>query len=315
MGATGYRAGMPSARDASPDGSRRLAGHVALVAVQFCFGLFPIFGKWAFGEGGFEPQAVACWRIVVASVVLCLFALRRYGRASLPPREEIGPIALCSLLGVVMNQGLYLEGLKRSDAMHAGLLMCLIPVFTFVIAAAAGQERFDWTRALGVSVAFLGAAPFFVGRGLNLFEHSLGSLLLAGNSLCYALYLVLSKTLTRRHSPWLVIAWVYAFSLPGALWFGLNTRLLPEDPTSTRAWGALASILVFATVLGYALNLFALSRVRASTTAVYIYVQPLLTACGAMLLLGESLTPRILLSGALLFSGIALVARRRGSAG
>lgn len=31
---------------------RVLAGHVALAAVQVCFGLFPVFGTLAFAEGG-----------------------------------------------------------------------------------------------------------------------------------------------------------------------------------------------------------------------------------------------------------------------
>jgi drug/metabolite transporter (DMT)-like permease len=214
------------------------------------------------------------------------------------------------VLGVVLNQGLYLEGLQRSTAMNTGLLICLIPVFTFILAAAVGQERFEWVRAVGVALAMAGAAPLFFARGANPLEHATGSVLLAANSFCYSIFLVLSKRLMARHSPWLVIAWVYLFSLPGALWFGLRAPLLPADLHSTRAWGSLAAILIFATILGYALNLFALSRVRATTTAVYIYVQPLIAGAGAVLLLGEAFTRGTLRAGVLMFLGIWLVARR-----
>ena len=35
------------------------------------------------------------------------------------------------MLGVTANMLLYLEGLARSSAIEATLVMCLIPVFTF----------------------------------------------------------------------------------------------------------------------------------------------------------------------------------------
>ena len=67
--------------------------------------------------------------------------------------------------------------------------------------------------------------------------------------------------------------------------------------------------MVFPTTLAYLFNVFALSRVRASTTAVYIYAQPLGTAIAAWYLLDERVTPLMGLSAALLFPGIWLVSR------
>ena len=63
---------------------------------------------------------------------------------------------LCALLGVVLNQVLFLEGLSRSTAVNAGLLMPLIPVYTFLVAWIARQERFSALRGLGILIAFSG---------------------------------------------------------------------------------------------------------------------------------------------------------------
>jgi len=55
------------------------------------------------------------------------------------------------------------------------------------------------------------------------------------------------------------------------------------------------------------LNIYALSVLSASTTAVYIYMQPLITASASAWILQEELTPAMLISAVLVFAGIWLV--------
>ena len=81
------------------------------------------------------------------------------------------------------------------------------------------------------------------------------------------------------------------------------------DGASLAAWGALLFVLVFPTSIAYLANSFALSRVRASTTAVYIYIQPIITGVVAWLVADEELTPVLFVSAALVFAGIWMVAR------
>src|SRR5262249_31641492 len=143
--------------------------------------------------------------------------------------------------------------------------------------------------------------------------------------LSYACYLVLVRPLMRRYPPLVVIAWVFCLSVPWVpllvTWAahdpsgarsGVASVLLPEH-VSPRAWASIVFILVFPTALAYALNSWALSRVRASTTAVYVYVQPVITGLAGWIVLGEEITPTMLVSGACVFAGIWLVARE-GSA-
>lgn len=183
----------PAGRRHGPD-RRVLAGHVALSAVQVGFGLFPVFGMIAFQPGGFSPLGVGTWRIGVGALVLGVLALLRYGRTMLPARRDIAVLVACAMLGVAVNQGLFLVGLSRSTPMNAGLVMSLIPVFTFAIAAAVGLERFSGMRAVGVLVALGGTAPLLLTEGLNgLGAHGLGNLLMVANGLSYSCYLVLSK--------------------------------------------------------------------------------------------------------------------------
>jgi drug/metabolite transporter (DMT)-like permease len=60
----------------------------------------------------------------------------------------------------------------------------------------------------------------------------------------------------------------------------------------------------------YLLNTYALSKVSASTTAAYIYLQPLVTCAADYFWLGRPLQHGVLAAAALIFVGLALVLKR-----
>lgn len=285
-------------------------GHLALVAVQFCFGLFPVFGVLAFLPGGFSPLAVAGWRMLFGAVVLGAWAAWKHGARVMPGRRDLWLLLVASLLGVTLNMVLFLEGLSRSTPTNAALMMGLIPVFTFAIATWAGAERAAPGRLVGVGLALAGASSRFWAERPDLVkEHAFGNLLMAANAACYSGYFVVSRPLLARHPPLVVIAWVFALSVPFVPLFAHGEQFVPSAAASEH-WRALAFILVFPTVLAYVFNVYALSRLGAATTAIYIYVQPLITASASAWILDEELTPAMLVSALLVFSGIWLVSRR-----
>lgn len=309
----------------APARAREGAAHAALLVAQTCFGLFPVSKHWLFPAdgGGFAPFAVGAWRMLFAAASLALVAVLAHKERWRIARADLGRFALCALLGVAVNMTLYLEGLKRSTAVNASLIMCLIPVFTFGIAALARQEPFKLARAFGIGVALVGASLLFWAERPDLVRaHGFGNVLMALNALAYASYLVLVRPLTRKYPPLVVIAWVFALSLPCVPFLVLReeggnaaglaagaAEFFAPSAAPAAAWVALGFVLVFPTSVAYLANSFALSRVRASTTAVYIYIQPVITGVAAWLVIGEELTPVMFLSAALVFVGIWLVAR------
>ncbi|HSG82860.1 MAG TPA: EamA family transporter [Gemmatimonadota bacterium] len=289
---------------------RVVAGHAALATVQVFFGLFPIFGTLAFTDGGFSPLGLVSWRIAAGALALGGLAFATYGRAAIPRREDWPRLIACGLLGAALNQSLFLAGLDRTTPMNAGLMMSLIPVFTFTVATAVRQERFNPVRALGVAVALSGAVLLLVGRGGGFARgYGFGNLLIALNGFSYACYLVIAKRLVSRYPPLVVIGWVYILALPYLIYFVPGETLVAER-SNVAAWTSLAYILLFPTILAYLLNMFALERVRATTTAVYIYAQPLVAGLASWIIFGERLTTGMAIAAACLFVGIWLVARR-----
>ena len=73
------------------------------------------------------------------------------------------------------------------------------------------------------------------------------------------------------------------------------------------AWIALAAILAFPTIIAYLFNLFALARVRASTVASYIFLQPVIAAAAGAVFLGERMTAWTMVAGVAILVGLALI--------
>lgn len=289
------------------------AGHAALLVVQLCFGLFPLFILWA--VEGFSPEAIVVWRILVGALVFGGVAFAVHGRAVVPPRRDLLRVLVGATLAIPINMVLAIEGMSRSTSTEAGLIMTLIPVFTVAIATAVGQERLSGRRMAGIGLAMCGALVLLLahgGGGLR-GEHFLGNLMMAGNCLSYAAFLVLARPLLARHPPLVVVAWVYVFSVWSLPFIAHGEELWP-GALSSHALAGLGYTLLFPTLIAYFLNTFALARVSASKTAIYIYLQPLIAGAAGIAFLGERATAWILVAGTLLFAGIGLVSFPRPAA-
>lgn len=283
---------------------------LALVVVQVLFGGLAVAGKLVLPV--VPPLALALLRLGTAAVVLV--ALERvFVRAPMPSLPDLGRFAGFALLGVVLNQGLFLVGLERTTATNAVLLVATIPAFTLLVAVLLRQETASAWKVGGLMVSFAGVLLLVVGSGLDLGLHTLvGNLLVVLNALSYSVYLVLSRPALARHDPLTLLAWVFLFgflemllvaapTLGGIDWAGFT-------PTS---WAALAYVLVGATLLTYGLNAWALRHASASRVANFVYLQPLFGASFAWLLLDEQVTLKTLAAGALILAGVAIALRAR----
>jgi len=285
-----------------------------LIAVQLCFGVFPMLGKVAMET--FPPRAVLVWRLLVGFCAIGLLAWRRHGRKVLPPLSDLPALFGLSLLGITLNQLMFLEGLSRSTAVNAGLLMCLIPVVTCAVVVIAGQERLTRRRAVGIACAVSGVAWLFVQRGASVGQETFaGDLLMTFNGISYALYLVLAKPLLKRLPQVVVLAWVFFFGLLTAPWFALDVDWIPSA-AGPQHWWALVGVLVFPTVLAYVGNIIVLARTTASNTAAYVLLQPVIAGGLGIAVLGERPEPALLLTALGVGVGLWLVtmpARRRAA--
>lgn len=278
----------------------------ALILVQFSFASLAVVGKVAVEAWG--PLPVAGLRMFFASLFLAVLAL--VATRELPTRRDLGKLFGLSLLGISLNQLFFLEGLSRTSAINATILISTIPVFTTALAILMGKERARPIRLAGIAVAFAGAIVLIGIRDFDLRdEHTVGNLLVVLNALCYSFYLVLSRPMLNRYRSSTVVAWTFLF---GALLIlplsAPQVAALAAGPLDSRIVWAMVWIILVPSVLAYSLNNYALKRVQSSTVAVYVFLQPLIGVSLALLLLpDERLSLTDALGGLAILAGVILV--------
>ncbi|MCA1590549.1 MAG: DMT family transporter [Acidobacteria bacterium] len=77
-----------------------------------------------------------------------------------------------------------------------------------------------------------------------------------------------------------------------------------------KIWALVFYISIVATAGPYLLNAWALARVSPTTVAIFVYLQPLIGFCLAVLFLGEILTENFAFAAILIFAGVFLTVRR-----
>ena len=284
---------------------RDLRPYLALLAVQLCFGSFPVFGKLALAET--QPLVLAAFRAVAGAAALTLLArvLDPGGTFDAKDRRKL---VVLSFFGIVANQILFIVGLSKTTATNATLLTAMTPILTLAVAAVVTRQQPSPRRLLGIPVALAGLLWLLDIARLEFGDRtSIGNVLILLNALSYSIFLVLARDILRRHSAVRVTAAIFRYAAVPVVLVALP-ELLRFSPAalSSRAWTGIAGTVILATVVSYALNAWALARIGAATTAMFIYVQPLVAMTFAKIVLGESPSPRTAVGAAFIFAGIAL---------
>ena len=72
-------------------------------------------------------------------------------------RKDILLFILCALLGVALNQALFVKGLSLTSAIHASLLMLVTPILIIFIAAWLLKEKITFLKITGVIAGISGS--------------------------------------------------------------------------------------------------------------------------------------------------------------
>lgn len=281
---------------------------IALVMVQVLFASLAITGKFVLP---FVPAlALVAFRLAGGAVVF--EAVRRRQAPVVIPRADRWRLIALGLLGLAINQALFLYGLRHSTAINATILVATIPVLTAMIGVVTGRERPTWLKLVGMATAIVGTV-WLIGPDRLAFDRAtaLGNLSIELGMVAYALYLVYSRDLVRRHGSIPSVALIFSSAAIGFLPIGAWALWqLDWAAVPVAAWWWTLWIVIGPTVGTYFLNLWALKRTSSNVVAGFIYLQPLFTAAVAPLVLaGEALTTRAIGAGLAIFVGLACILR------
>ncbi|MEO8705432.1 MAG: DMT family transporter [Kofleriaceae bacterium] len=281
--------------------------HLILLLGNVCFAALPVVGRLAVGH--IPPAGIVVVRMAGGAIVFTAIAWWR-GTLKLQ-RGDLPFIALCAVLGTVINQEMFIHGLARSTATNAVVIGSTIPVFTAIAAIVLGREPVRARRLVGMAIAFGGVAALVGAEELSTSsEHLVGSVMILINAMSYGVYLVVARPLAERYDPFALLAFMFLCGLPlvapfGVVAFAEAPSLIAED------YAFLAFLIAVPTVAAYGLVQTALKRTESSLVAAYIYLQPVFAAVGAVFVLDEQVGIRTGICGVVVLFGVWLATRAR----
>ncbi len=213
-----------------------------------------------------------------------------------------------------MQYSLTFNGLRGLDASTAVLVIQLEVPFLILLGAVLLKEKPGRRRWLGIAIAFVGVA-FIAGEPR--LGTSWGSLaLLFGGAFTWALGQIMVRRLGEVGG-FTTIAWVAVFAAPQLFVFSLvleDDHLAYLGSAGWVVWGTVLYMGLVMTALGYGLWYSLVGRFPLARVGPFLLLMPVFSVLGGVTLLGESLTLRVALGGAVVIAGVAVILVRHTSA-
>jgi drug/metabolite transporter (DMT)-like permease len=259
------------------------------------------------------PFVTAGLRFGLAGLLLgALIALRRGFGTLRVTRRQFFAAALVGLLLLGGGNGMVVvaESGPPGRAVPSGiaaLLVATVPLLVVVLRSVTG-DRPGWSTITGVLLGFIGLGALIASRGGGGVVPVGGALVVVAAATCWSLGSFLSTRLPLPPDPF--VASVYEMVVGGVV-MGLAGVFLGEPRRlahgSTSSWLALGYLLVAGSLIAFTAYVWLLRHAPISLTATYAYVNPVVAVFLGALIVNESVTPAILLSGAVILLGVALV--------
>ncbi|MGC4806495.1 EamA family transporter [Micromonospora sp. DT233] len=257
----------------------------------------------------------AALRFAAAAVVLALILrIRRKAGALRVDRRQLGSAALVGVLLLAGGNGLVVlaEAGPPGSAVPSGvaaLLVATVPLLVVLLRAATGDRPRFWTFA-GVSLGFLGLVLLVLPTGGSAAVPVAGALTVVAAAASWSVGSFLSNRLPMPADPF--VATVYEM-LAGAMALAVLAAVRGElrdfDPgqVTGRSWLALAYLMVAGSLVAFTAYVWLLHHAPISLVSTYAYVNPVVAVALGALLAAEPVTASVLLGGAVIVAGVAVV--------
>jgi drug/metabolite transporter (DMT)-like permease len=291
----------------TPSRSSILLAEVAVVVMALIWGIN--YSVIKFGTTAIRPVAFNGVRVALAAAALLIIAVL-WGGAR-PSRRDVIALLALGVLGNGIYQLFFAEGIARTRAGEAALVVGASPALIALLGRMTGIERVERRGLIGIALSIFGVGLIVFGRategsapeGGSLF----GDLLVLCGSVCWAIYTVLLVPYTRRLSGF----WVIALSMAGGSIVLLAVgalAILSIDWTAVRpsAWAAIIYGGLGGLVVAYILWYRGVKVLGPTRTALFSNLQPFIALVVAWITLREVPTAWQSVGAATIVGGVLL---------
>lgn len=270
------------------------------------------------------PTAYMAVRFVLAVAVLALVVAGRRlvrgrgrgGDAPITPRTHalIAATALAEPVAYFLFES---YGIRLTGPTPAALVIATIPLAVMVVARVILGEPIDRRAVVAFLASVVGIGLLLAGSGggpdASLRSFAIGVALVFGAVLSAAFYITLARglssqidalRLTTLQTMWGALVFVVVAVVAGGGRDPVSAVTAVARDLGPTGWGAMAFLVVGATVVAFLLYNWALRHESAGRAALFINAIPLVTAVTGAVVLGERLTPLQIVGGIIVLGAV-----------
>ena len=285
-----------------------MAGYGLVLTLSLIWGLAFVAIRRA--EFELSPENLTVLRWLLASAGFLVLA-PIYGKPKKPIQRKHVPrllvVSFASVVGYHLSLN-YAETIVSSGL--AGLLISFGPIFIVLLSSIFLKEKIGKNLIFALALALIGAAILTINADLT-FLMITGPFAVILAAFMYAVYSVGSKPLVQEYGPIAVAVWAAligtVFALPLISW-NFFTQI---STLSLAGWLSVAYLAIISTVIANVILYTLIGNRAVSRLSVQLYLIPLVSLVGGILLLAETWSVFTIIGACFLLSGIALATHKQ----
>ena len=255
-------------------------------------------------SGDADPLTLAILRWGIGFV--CVLPIALMLRVRWPRGSDVVGVAVLGLCFYGLFFILYNLAISYTTAARASLALSTLPLQTMLVGGVLGVEPLTARKSAGVGIAILGVfAALASGLAAAPSGAWRGELIMTAAVLCMAFYNVWSRPFIERSSALGFLALGMGAGAAALIVVGLLTgRRAVLESFGAPQWIAGVYLGIFGGALAFILWVLALERTTPTRVASTMTVNPVAAALLASALVGEPITPNLVLGLVAVFAGI-----------
>lgn len=292
--------------------SARFKAYTELLIVILIWGVAPSIIKFALAE--LPPFLFLFYRFLITVIVLT--PLYFFSKKGLKPSNFLD-VVLSAFLASTVTLGLLFYGTNLTTSLDASLISATAPIAVIIAGLLFLHERITKRERFGILLTLIGT---FVIAIQGVFETGtqttggslLGNSVIFASNITFAASLFLSKSALRKGaSPFTLMYIMFLIGLititPLAYWEVGSFNFLPKITTlSLPTHLSVIYMAFFSGALAYFLYQKAQKTIETSEAAVFLYLQPLVTAPVGYFWLHEAITTPFIVGSVIIAIGVFL---------
>ncbi len=268
----------------------------SFVAIKFAYATYP-------------PLTLAVIRFVVATLILGGLTLLPQNRVKLE-KKDILTVAVCGLTGIMLYAVLQNIAMQWTSASSATLIIASYPIITLLMESVIYKIKLNAVKIVAILIAIVGVVILsYVKPESQVKGELLGIILLIIAGVAWAVYNFMTKKVVNRYPPITLLFYSTLFGTIFLLPLALFERGQWQQPTLL-SFSMMMFLGIFCSVIAYLLYNNGLKTMAPSTITSMLNLMPIIGVFFSWLLLGEQVTARKFIGGAIVIFGVMLSVRK-----